>query len=119
MSLDVHANPGHIENGRLLMDWPSQSSFQSPQTGIDKVAVVRAAVASNRTVAFAGDGPPDLPAALLVPGSLRFARGFLAEELQARGKPFQPFDRWSEIAHLLCDPGLLEQLGVGENRPVP
>jgi 2-hydroxy-3-keto-5-methylthiopentenyl-1-phosphate phosphatase len=52
-------------------------------------------------VAFAGDGPPDLQAALLVPPGLRFARGGLAEELRARGEAFQPFSRWSEIAREL------------------
>jgi 2-hydroxy-3-keto-5-methylthiopentenyl-1-phosphate phosphatase len=67
VDLPVHANPGHVEGGRLVMEWPNASPFQSPRTGIDKVAVVRAAQQGGRTVAFAGDGPPDLEPALLVP----------------------------------------------------
>jgi len=102
VDLPVHANPGHVEGGRLVMEWPSTSRFQSPRTGIDKVAVVRAAQQGGRTVAFAGDGPPDLEPALLVPAPLRFARGYLAEALRARGEKFHPFERWSDIARKLC-----------------
>lgn len=102
VDISVHANPGRIEGGRLLMEWPAASPFQSPRTGIDKAAVVHAAQEGGRTVAFAGDGPPDLEPALLVPHSLRFARGYLAGALQAREEPFHPFERWSEVAHQLC-----------------
>jgi 2-hydroxy-3-keto-5-methylthiopentenyl-1-phosphate phosphatase len=103
VDLPVHANLGHIEGGRLAMEWPSASPFQSPRTGIDKVAVVRAALEGGRTVAFAGDGPPDLEPALLVPAPLRFARGYLAEALSAKGEDFNPFTRWSDVAKKLCD----------------
>jgi hypothetical protein len=102
VDLPVHANPGHLDGGRLIMDWPSTSPFQSPRTGIDKVAVVQAAQEGGRAVAFAGDGPPDLEPALLVPAPLRFARGYLAEALRTRGEGFYPFDRWSDIARKLC-----------------
>lgn len=103
VSLQVHANPGRIDSGRLVMDWPTGSPYFSPETGIDKVAVVRAAQEGGRTVAFAGDGPPDLEPALLVPPELRFARRgrALAEALASRGEPFHPFDRWSEVARAL------------------
>lgn len=102
VTLPIHANPGHIKDGRLIMEWPAASPFQSPRTGIDKAAVVRAAQQGGRTVAFAGDGPPDLEPALLVPAPVRFARGYLAEALRARGENFIPFERWSDIAHKLC-----------------
>lgn len=99
----VHASPGRIEEGRLLMEWPLDSPFYSPETGIDKAAVVRAALAAGRTVAYAGDGPVDLEAALLVPAEYRFARRTrdLAELLRSRGERFHPFDRWAEIARTL------------------
>jgi len=70
--------------------------------GVDKSAVVRHALRVADTVAFAGDGPTDLQPALLVRPGLRFARGFLAEALRARGEAFQPFSRWSEIARELA-----------------
>ena len=96
--LEVHANPGRIEAGRLVMERPEGSEFPSQETGVDKVAIVRAAIDSAATVAFAGDGRPDLAPALLVPGPRRFARGVLAEELARLGEPFQSFERWSEVA---------------------
>jgi HAD superfamily phosphoserine phosphatase-like hydrolase len=98
--LTVHANPGHIEPGRgLVLEMPpADSPFYSAEVGIDKSAVVRDALARYGRVAFAGDGPPDLPAALLVDAERRFARGWLARELTKRRQPFQSFRRWSEIA---------------------
>lgn len=101
VSLELHANPGRIKDDRLVMEWPIGSRFYSPQTGIDKGAVVRAAIADGREVAFAGDGPPDLPPALLVPPDRRFATGFLARALQERGESFRPFTRWSDVARRL------------------
>jgi 2-hydroxy-3-keto-5-methylthiopentenyl-1-phosphate phosphatase len=55
-------------------------------------------------VAFAGDGAPDVESALLVGPDLRFARGYLAEELSRRGEPYRTFGRWCEIAEALTDP---------------
>jgi 2-hydroxy-3-keto-5-methylthiopentenyl-1-phosphate phosphatase len=101
VTLDVHASPGRIEGGRLVMELPIGSPFLSRETGVDKVAIVRSAIETGRTVAFAGDGHPDLPPSLLVSGSLRFARGVLAEELTARGEEFRRFDHWGEVAETL------------------
>jgi HAD superfamily phosphoserine phosphatase-like hydrolase len=99
--LEVRANPGRFEAGRgLLMEAPAGSPYFSPTHGIDKVAVVRAALAAGRT-AFAGDGFPDLGAARLVEPGLRFARGDLAATLRAEGLPFRSFERWSEVAATL------------------
>ena len=52
-------------------------------------------------VAFAGNGPPDLDAALSVPPELRFARDWLADELSRRKESFHRFSQWSQIADRL------------------
>ncbi|CAN5679380.1 MtnX-like HAD-IB family phosphatase [soil metagenome] len=101
VALEVHSNPGRIEDGRLLMELPEGLPFFSIETGIDKVAVVRHALDRSKVVAFAGDGLPDLEPALLVPDRLRFARGALAESLQEAGEEFRPFDRWAEVSRAL------------------
>ncbi len=102
VKVTLYANPGEFDPARgLLMTLPTDSPYFSPKTGIDKAAVVRQAVEEGRRVAFAGDGQPDLPAALLVPPALRFARGWLAEYLREAGIPFHPFRRWAEIGESL------------------
>jgi 2,3-diketo-5-methylthio-1-phosphopentane phosphatase len=100
----VYSNPGRLENGRglVLEKLDPSSPYHSASVGVDKSAVVRHALGVANTVAFAGDGPPDLQPALLVRPELRFARGFLAEALRAHGEAFQPFWRWSEIARELA-----------------
>jgi 2,3-diketo-5-methylthio-1-phosphopentane phosphatase len=100
----VYSNPGRLENGRgLVLDKPDPSSpYHSASEGVDKSAVVRHALRVADSVAFAGDGPPDLQPALLVRPGLRFARGFLADALRTRGEQFRPFSRWSEIARELA-----------------
>ena len=93
----VYSNPGG-----LVLEKPDASSpYHSASVGIDKAAVVRHALHAAGTVAFAGDGLPDLPPALLVRPELRFARGFLADALGQRGEAFRPFSAWSEIAREL------------------
>jgi len=100
----VYANPGTYDPlPGLLMTPPVDSPYFSSETGIDKLAVVRVALESTPEVAFAGDGPPDLAPALLVPPHRRFARGYLAEALQERGEAFCHYDHWSEIAELLLE----------------
>jgi len=97
----VHANPGRIEPGRgLVLELPRNSPFFSREVGIDKAAVVRDARARYGRAAFAGDGPPDVEAALLVEPELRFARGFLARELTRRGQSFREFNRWREVVRV-------------------
>jgi 2-hydroxy-3-keto-5-methylthiopentenyl-1-phosphate phosphatase len=101
VSVERRANPGRVVDGRLVMEWPADDPYQSPNTGIDKAAVVRSKQHAGALIAFAGDGHPDLEAALLVPPELRFARGVLAEDLRRCGEGFRPFDRWSEIVDVL------------------
>jgi 2-hydroxy-3-keto-5-methylthiopentenyl-1-phosphate phosphatase len=103
VDLEVHANPGALEGGRLAMQWPTDTPFPSPENGISKESVIRSHQEQGRVVAFAGDGPADLQPALLVPPALRFARADLAEALRARGEAFRPFARWREIARALVD----------------
>jgi 2,3-diketo-5-methylthio-1-phosphopentane phosphatase len=99
----VYSNPGRLENGRglVLEKLDPSSPYHSAAVGVDKSAVVRHALDVAETVAFAGDGPPDLKPALLVRPEFRFARGFLADALRERGEAFRPFSHWSAIAREL------------------
>ena len=99
----VYANPGRLEQcrGLVLEKLDTSSPFYSASVGIDKSAVVRHALQAAGTVAFAGDGPPDLQPALLVRPEFRFARGFLADSLRQQGEAFRLFSRWSEIVREL------------------
>jgi 2-hydroxy-3-keto-5-methylthiopentenyl-1-phosphate phosphatase len=86
------------------MHLPVNSPFFSRSTGIDKVAVVEAAQRRGTAVAFAGDGRPDLEPSLLVPPERRFARGWLADELDRRSEAFHHFEDWAELARTLLNP---------------
>jgi 2-hydroxy-3-keto-5-methylthiopentenyl-1-phosphate phosphatase len=100
---DIHANPGDFIAGQgLFMKPPVQSPFFAAETGIDKAAVVRHYLDRGIDAAFAGDGRPDLAPALLLPSERRFARGWLAEELELRREPFVRFTKWRDIAVCLC-----------------
>ena len=102
VQIETHANPGHFETGHgLLMDLPFQSPFFSPTHGIDKAGLVKHYLDSDAEIAFAGDGFPDVPAALLTPAERRFARGDLKDVLLQAKEPFRPFHRWSDIAREL------------------
>lgn len=100
----VIANPGRFVEGEgLVMELPAESEFRHERRGIDKAAVVQAALATFDDVAFAGDGRPDLEAIRLVRDGRRFAKSWLAENLAAEGVPFEPFERWSEIGPRLVN----------------
>jgi 2-hydroxy-3-keto-5-methylthiopentenyl-1-phosphate phosphatase len=104
VNLQVWSNPGRFIAGKgLVMELPRESPFFSDRLGVDKTAVVRQAIAQGRRVAFAGDGPPDIDPARLVPANLRFARADLAQALSDEGLAFREYDRWSEIARMLVD----------------
>jgi 2-hydroxy-3-keto-5-methylthiopentenyl-1-phosphate phosphatase len=102
--LEVNANPGRfVEGAGLHIALPTASPYFSPEMGIDKAAVVRAALATGQRVAFAGDGHPDAAAARLVEPHMRVARSALAETLRAEGLSFVPFDHWADVARALLD----------------
>jgi 2-hydroxy-3-keto-5-methylthiopentenyl-1-phosphate phosphatase len=84
-----------------MMEMPQGAPYRSDSLGVDKAAVVRHHVEQGGIVAFAGDGFPDLEAARLVPGSLRFARADLADALRHEQLEFQRFDVWSDIPRRL------------------
>lgn len=99
IQVTIVSNPGRIaEDGSLEMVSPRDSPFFSPETGIDKSAVVRWALDQFETVAFVGDGRPDEVPARQVAPACRFARGWLAGRFTSDGTPFQPFTQWSDIA---------------------
>lgn len=104
LQVELHTNPGvySVEQG-LQMRLPTESPFFSEQFGISKPEVIRNALRTCNTVAFAGDGRPDLEPALMVRPDLRFATGWLAEELRSRGESFRKFSKWSEISEALCE----------------
>lgn len=103
----ILANPGNFTpSGGLTMTWPpAESLWYSRHFGVDKAAVVQRLQDGGTTVAFAGDGRPDVAAARLVPPDLRFARGWLAETLEREGLPFRRFALWAEIAEWLSVEG--------------
>lgn len=102
LELEVHANPGRFESGKgLLMEMPTSSPFWSPTLGVDKTGVVRSFLEEGLTVAFAGDGFPDVEPARLISAELRFARGDLADVLSGEDLPFHSFNSWSDIAAVL------------------
>jgi 2-hydroxy-3-keto-5-methylthiopentenyl-1-phosphate phosphatase len=114
VDLEVHANPGALEGGRLALHRPAETPFPSEENGISKESVIRSHQEEGLAVAFAGDGPADLEPALLVPPGLRFARADLADALRRRGADFRPFDRWSEIARALADEALADEAPADE-----
>lgn len=102
VELEVHSNPGRFVDGEgLLMELPGGSPFLSASQGIDKAGAVRQYRDEGRIVAYAGDGFTDVEPARLVPPELRFARADLAAVLVQEGLPFQPFEKWSDIARTL------------------
>ncbi|HOF86514.1 MAG TPA: HAD-IB family phosphatase [Armatimonadota bacterium] len=106
VTVTLHANPGAFVEGRgLVMRLPEDSPYVTPSTGIDKAALMADLRMRHPVIAFAGDGPPDLPPALMVPPARRFARAWLADALRERGEGFHPFEPWEEIADRLLDRG--------------
>ncbi len=99
----IHANPGWFAPDRgVVMERDRESPYFDAALGVDKAAVVRAALSREATVAFAGDSPlTDGPAARLLPPGRRFATGQLARRFAATGEAHVPFATWPEIARVL------------------
>ncbi len=104
VDLQVYANPGVFapETG-LVLSLPVDSPYYRHETGIDKCAIVRAALERDPRAVFAGDGRPDLAPAGLVRPERRFARGWLAHHLERREESFRPFETWSQISDALLE----------------
>jgi len=103
VELPLFANYARIVDGRLIMELTPDRPFFSSDVGLDKAQVVQSFKAKGRRVGFAGDGFPDLEAALAVPAEFRFARSDLAEALQDRGQLFRRFNIWSDIVTQLVN----------------
>jgi 2-hydroxy-3-keto-5-methylthiopentenyl-1-phosphate phosphatase len=117
VELEVHANPGEfVPGGGLRMRRPGDPRFRSHELGVDKAAVVRDALRRVPTVAFAGDGYPDLDAARLVAPAWRYARGDLAAAADAEGLTYQPFARWADVVDGLLARGV-DPAGPPASRP--
>jgi 2-hydroxy-3-keto-5-methylthiopentenyl-1-phosphate phosphatase len=103
VQLTVHASPGRWRGDGLGLEMlpPTTSPYFAPELGIDKRAVVRAALATGQRVAFAGDGHTDVGAAKLVEESLRFAKDDCADDLRRERLPFHEFTRWRLVAEKL------------------
>ncbi len=102
VKVTVFSNPGTFSPASgLTMQLPERGDFFSPETGVNKQAIVRDALRRSALVAFAGDGRPDFEPSLLVPVERRFARGWLAGALTARGEKFHPLNNWSGIRESL------------------
>ena len=101
----VYSNPGSFDPASgLSMELPEDSPYFDPEVGISKGAVVQARLDRGETVAFAGDGRPDVDPALRVRPELRFAREWLAQHLGRAGKPYRRYEAWSDVAHMLVTP---------------
>lgn len=104
VELEVHANPGVFAPATgLRLTLPIHSPYFKHETGIDKSALVHAALARDPDAVFAGDGRPDLAPASLVKPDCRFATGWLAQHLKKNGDGFRPFETWSQIATALLE----------------
>lgn len=102
VDVEIHANRGRFVAGKgLVMEMPQDSPHWCPNLGVDKTGIVRSFVNAGLTVAFSGDGFPDVDPARVVTDELRFARADLANVLRKEGLPFHSFERWSDIANHL------------------
>jgi len=100
--LPVLSSPGRYDPQRgLLMSLPDDSPFYRRDVGIAKDQVVEHYRHSHDTVAFAGNGRPDQAPACLVEPRFRFARQWLAEQLDQCGESYRRFECWSEVADQL------------------
>ncbi len=107
VDIQVYSNPGEFvaADGSLRMSMPPESPFTCDETGVDKAALVRFYREQGARVAFAGDGYPDLPAALEVAPTLRFARNALVEALDEKKESYRVFTAWTDIVEALLAEG--------------
>jgi 2-hydroxy-3-keto-5-methylthiopentenyl-1-phosphate phosphatase len=102
----VHASPGTFsEETGLVMTQALDNPFCSASTGVDKVAIVKDALARDSVVAYAGDSGTDRQASLLVQPEWRFATGWLASRFEKDGVSFRRFEIWTDVAEALLAAG--------------
>ena len=103
VDVTVHSNPGWFDaDSGLIMEPPADSPYFDPEVGISKGAVVQDHLDRGRTVAFAGDGRPDVDPALRVSPQARFAREWLARHLESLGEPHRRYAAWSDVSRMLA-----------------
>lgn len=102
--VDIIANPGgYVIDTGLWMGWPPDDlPWYHAHFGIDKAQILRWLMAAGKTVAFAGDGRPDLTAARVDGIATIFAKSWLAAQLSEANLAYVPFENWSEIARHLA-----------------
>ena len=105
LEFTVHANPGRFApDSGVVMELDPTSPYFHATLGINKPAVVRAAMARDNVVAFAGDSAlTDGLAARLVAPRRRFATGQLARRFSAEGVDYESFDAWPEVVERLLE----------------
>jgi len=98
--IEIIANPGgYADDSGLWMGWPAADMpWYHAHFGIDKAQILRWLMAAGKTVAFAGDGRPDLAAARVSGVQSLFAKSWLAEQLASEHIPFTSFEHWPGIA---------------------
>ena len=104
VDIPIYANGGHLADGHgLVMTRDFGSPYYCDEVGIDKPAIVRAALQSGGRVAYIGDGYTDVPALRLVEPALRFAKLDAAAALAAEGEAFRGFTQWADVVAAICD----------------
>lgn len=103
-NIPIVANPGKFVPGQgLQMTQLVDTPFHSTTAGVHKEDIVKAALATGATVAFAGDSRPDYDAAMTVEPQWRFARHGLADILESESIPYHCYDNWSHVARMLLE----------------
>ncbi|AIF51021.1 MtnX-like HAD-IB family phosphatase [Pelosinus sp. UFO1] len=102
--VEIIANDGKYENkGITLIPPDKQHPFYSQRYGIDKAKVVQSLKQKYKKVYYAGDGGPDVSAALLA--DIAFAKGTLITLLQTEAAKYVPFEYFFQVEEYLKSKG--------------
>lgn len=102
--VEIIANNGKYENkGITLIPPDKQHPFYSRRYGIDKATVVQSLKQKYKKVYYAGDGGPDVSAALLA--DITFAKGTLITLLQIEAAKYVPFEYFFQVEEYLKSRG--------------
>lgn len=105
-NVDVIANKGKYNNGKLEMIVDENKYYYSEFYGVDKEKVVQNLRTKYKRLIYAGDSHPDYKAALLA--DFVFARGMLADMLKDSNFSHEFFEDFHQIKKKLIP--LLEKL---------